>query len=69
MPGAEHVYSCGINGIVYRLSKQDVSRHLVKQKEKLKNKQVTKLFGFSVKYPQPSEAIKTKVDEENPIFG
>ena len=46
VPGAEHIYSCGINGIVYRLSKQDVSRHLVKQKEKLKNKQVTKLFGF-----------------------
>jgi len=36
--GSDHVYSCGINGIVYRLSKQDISRHLVKQKEKLKNK-------------------------------
>ena len=45
-PGMDHIYSCGINGFVYRLSKQDICRHLVKQKEKLKNKQVTTLFGF-----------------------
>ena len=42
-PGSDFVYSSGINGVVYKMSKQDIQRHLVKQKEKLKNKQVHKL--------------------------
>jgi hypothetical protein len=32
---------------VCRISKQDISRHLVKSKEKLKNKQVQIVFGES----------------------
>ena len=64
-PGAEHVYSCGINGIVYRLSKQDISRHLVKQKEKLKNKQVTKLFGFK---SRSADTTKSGISEVEVSF-
>ena len=43
--GSDFVYSSGINGIVYKMSKQDIQRHLVKQKEKLKNKLVHRLLG------------------------
>ena len=64
-PGVEHVYSCGINGIVYRLSKQDISRHLVKQKEKLKNKQVTKLFGFKSTADQQVEVNFQPTEDGN----
>jgi len=46
-----------VNGILYKISKQDVCRILVKQKEKLKNRQVTKMLGFEIKHPsQPSTA-------------
>jgi len=43
--GSDFVYSSGINGLVYKMSKQDIQRHLVKQKEKLKNKLVQKLLS------------------------
>ena len=36
--GVDHIYTSSINGIIYRLSKQDICRHCVKSKEKLKNR-------------------------------
>ena len=59
-PYSDFVYSCGINGLVYKMSKQDIQRNLVKQKEKLKNKQVQKLFA--VKADNNFPAISVRLD-------
>lgn len=42
---SDFVYTGSIRGQIARISKQDICRHLVKSKEKLKNKQVQKVCG------------------------
>jgi hypothetical protein len=37
---SDYVYTSNIRGQIARISKQDICRHLIKSKEKLKNKQV-----------------------------
>lgn len=42
---SDYVYTSNIRGQIARISKQDICRHLIKSKEKLKNKQVQLVYG------------------------
>jgi hypothetical protein len=42
----DFVFSAGIDGALYKVSKQDISRHLLKTKEKMKSKQVGRCLKF-----------------------
>ena len=52
---SDWVYTCGVKGEIARISKHDVCRHLVRSKEKLKNKQVQKVY--------PVDSPLSKVEE------
>lgn len=49
---SDYVYTSNIRGQIARISKQDICRHLIKSKEKLKNKQVQLVFGPDDKNPE-----------------
>eukprot|EP00347_Sterkiella_histriomuscorum_P024206 403331944 len=64
----DFTYSTGINGIIYQISKKDICRLLVKQKEKLKNISVKKILGISCSYKDQISTFKvsTIIDKEDP---
>jgi len=64
---SDYVYTSNIRGQIARISKQDICRHLIKSKEKLKNKQVQLVFGPDDKSPDITSEAYLYADKEAAI--
>ena len=61
---SDYVYTGNIKGQIARISKQDICRHLVKSKEKLKTKQVQKVCGVEDSSPTLASEAYLYSDKE-----